>query len=167
MQDQEIPKQVRDDREAIFSSELTESVHLSRFPEINQAYVNEELDEKWSRLLKLRGDVAKALEIARKDRLIGHSLEAHVDIFSDQDMHAFLQDNSGELVSFFIVSSVTTHCNTPPPDIFQSSEINGLSIQISRAGGSKCSRCWNYSETVGKDTEHPAVCSRCTEALRA
>jgi len=150
-----------------FSDVLTGSVHLELFPQINQAYVNEELDAKWGRLLKVRSEVAKALEIARKDRLIGHSLEAHVDIYSDQDLHIFLKDNSGELVSFFIVSSVTTHCNTPPPDVFQSSEINGLSIQVSRAGGSKCSRCWNFSETVGQDTEHPAVCSRCAEALRA
>ncbi|MCC6544517.1 MAG: isoleucine--tRNA ligase [Nitrospirae bacterium] len=160
VQDQEIPKQVRGDME-------TESVHLSLFPEVNQAYINEELDTKWNRLLKVRGDVAKALEIARKDRLIGHSLEAHVDIFSDQELYTFLNDNSGELVSFFIVSSVTTHSSSPPPDIYQSSEINGLSIRISRAGGSKCSRCWNYSETVGQDTEHPAVCSRCAEALRS
>ena len=144
-----------------------DSIHLELFPQINQAYVNEELDAKWGRLLKVRSEVAKALEIARKDRLIGHSLEAHVDIFADQDLYAFLKDNSLELVSFFIVSSVTTHCNTPPPDVFHSSEINGLSIQVSRAGGSKCCRCWNYSWTVGQDTEHPAVCSRCAEALRA
>src|SRR3972149_8106739 len=167
MQDQEIPKQVRDDREAIFSSVLTGSVHLELFPQINQAYVNEELEAKWGRLLKVRSEVAKALEIARKARLIGHSLEAHVDIFSDQALYTFLKDDSVELVSFFIVSSVTTHCNTPPPDVFHSSEINGLSIQVSRASGSKCCRCWNYSGTVGQDTEHPAVSSRWAEALRA
>src|SRR3989337_743980 len=149
------------------NKEDTESIHLGLFPDVNQAYINEKLDAKWSRLLKVRGEVAKALEIARKDRLIGHSLEAHVDIFSDQDLHTFLKDNSMELVSFFIVSSVTIHFNTPPPDVFQSSEINGLSIQVSRAGGSKCNRCWNYSESVGQDTEHPAVCRRCAEALRA
>ncbi|MCC7201089.1 MAG: isoleucine--tRNA ligase [Nitrospirae bacterium] len=149
----------------INSDELTESVHLSFFPEINQSYVNEDLDEKWVRLLKVRGEVAKALEIARKDRLIGHSLEAHVDIFSDEELHSFLEGNSSGLVSFFIVSSVTTHNNPPPPDIFQSSEINGLSVKVSRAQGIKCSRCWNYSDSVGQDTGHPSVCSRCAEAL--
>ncbi len=143
------------------------SVHLSQFPEINQAYLNDALDEKWGRLLKVRGEVAKALEIARKDKLLGHSLEAHVDIFSDQDLHTFLNNNSGELVSFFIVSSVSTHSDSPPPDAFQSSEINGLTVKVSRARGDKCSRCWNYSDSVGQDTNHPAVCSRCAEALRA
>ena len=149
------------------NKEDTESIHLGLFPDVNQAYINEKLDAKWSRLLKVRGEVAKALEIARKDRLIGHSLEAHVDIYSDQDLHTFLKDNSGELLSFFIVSSADIHCDNPPENLFQSSEIAGLSVQVSRAGGRKCSRCWNYSESVGMDTEHPAVCSRCVEALRA
>lgn len=143
-----------------------ESVHLERFPEAPQSYLDETLEAKWDRLIHIRGEVAKALEIARKERLIGHSLEAHVDIFADPELCAFLRNAEEELPSFFIVSAVSVCEGTPPPDLFRSSEIEGLAVRISRARGGKCERCWNYSESVGRDPEHPAVCARCLDALK-
>lgn len=143
-----------------------ESVHLERFPEVPPSYLDETLEAKWDRLIHIRGEVAKALEIARKGRLIGHSLEAHVDIFADPELCAFLKNAEEELPSFFIVSAVSICEGTPPPDLFQSSEIEGLAVRISRARGGKCERCWNYSESVGRDPEHPAVCARCLDVLK-
>ena len=146
--------------------EGTEGVHLALFPEIDQNYIDEELESKWNRLLKVRGEVAKALETARKERFIGHSLEAHVDIFADHDLYTFLKENEGGLPAFFIVSRVNIRGEKPPQDVFQSSEVTGLGVLISRAKGSKCDRCWNYSESVGMDTGYPAVCNRCVEVLK-
>ena len=50
-------------------------------------------------------------------------------------------------------------------DALKSEEIGGMYVVVAHAGGGKCERCWNYSETVGKDKTHPTVCSRCVEAL--
>jgi len=144
-----------------------ESVHLERFPDPPSIHFDEALEAKWDRLIHIRGEVAKALEIARKGRLIGHSLEAHVDIYATPELCAFLEKAIEELPTFFIVSSVGISDETPPGDIFQSEEIEGLAIQISRARGNKCERCWNYSETVGRDQEHPSLCARCLDVLKA
>ncbi len=143
-----------------------ESVHMELFPEADHVYLDETSESKWDRLIQIRGEVAKALETARKDRLIGHSLEAHVDLFAGHELYTFLKDAKDELTSFFIVSSVSIHDNTPPQGIFLSSEIKGLGAMISRAKGVKCDRCWNYSESVGTDTEHPTVCQRCLNVLK-
>ncbi len=144
-----------------------ESVHMEVFPRIASAYLDETLEAKWDRLIQIRGEVAKALEIARKDRLIGHSLEAHVDIFVGHEPYTFLKGTEEELPSFFIVSSVSIQEGPPPQGVVESSEIEGLRVMISRARGGKCERCWNYSESVGKYIEHPSVCSRCLDALKS
>lgn len=147
-----------------------DSVHLEQFPEIVQGYFNEPLEDKWEKLIRIRGEVAKALETARKDRLIGHSLEAHVDIFAQGDLFTFLKNEEKEFPSFFITSSVSINFNdgdgTPPLDAFQGKEVEGLFVSVSRAKGDKCERCWNYSESVGTDSGHPAVCKRCSDVLR-
>jgi len=110
--------------------------------------------------------VAKALEIARKDRLIGHSLEAHVAIVAGEELFAFLKGVERDLTSFFIVSSVDLRQGVPPQDVFLSREIEGLGVGVSHAKGDKCERCWNYSEFVGRDAGHPTVCKRCLDVLQ-
>ncbi len=143
-----------------------ESVHMELFPKADHAYLDKTLEAKWDRLIQIRGEVAKALETARKDRLIGHSLEAHVDIFAGEELCTFLRNAKEGLISFFIVSSVSIGTDAPPQGSFLSSEIEGLGVMISCAKGGKCDRCWNYSESVGTDTGHPAVCNRCLNVLK-
>ena len=146
-------------------SKKEEAVHLADFPKVEKKFVDEKLAEKWDRLLKIRDAVLKALEIARQDkRIIGHSLDAEVSIYASDDDINFLK--GFDLNSIFIVSSTKLDSNkTVPQDIFKSDKIEGMSIMVAHAGGAKCERCWNYSETVGKDKKHPTVCNRCVEAL--
>ena len=146
-------------------SKKEEAVHLAGFPKVEKKFVDEKLAEKWDRLLKIRDEVLKALEIARQDkRIIGHSLDAEVSICASDDDINFLK--GFDLNSIFIVSSTKLDSNkTVPQDIFKSDKIEGMSIMVAHAGGAKCERCWNYSETVGKDKKHPTVCNRCVEAL--
>ena len=104
--------------------------------------------------------------MARKDRLIGHSLEAHVAIVAGEELFTFLKDVEGDLPSFFIVSSVDLRQGVPPPDVFLSRETEGMGVVVSRAKGGKCERCWNYSEFVGRAAGHPTVCKRCLDVLQ-
>ncbi len=132
-----------------------ESVHLTQFPEVKQDYVDEGLNERWEHLWEIRAMVTKTLEEARKAKKIGLSLDAQVHLSLPEKEYQFLKPYEGELKSIFIVSSVTLH-----------REEKGVSVEVLRADGEKCERCWNYEFSVGKHPEHPTACGRCVEALR-
>lgn len=135
-------------------NESKESVMLSFWPECKQIYNNKELEEKWNQMMKIKDEVAKALEIARADKVIGHSLNAKVTIHADDKNYKFLQDKEELLQEVFIVSGV---------DIVESENFH---IEVKVAEGEKCERCWMYSTTVGEDKEHPTICHKCSEALK-
>jgi isoleucyl-tRNA synthetase len=144
------------------------SVHLSRFPSGNEDYIDEQLKERWDKIISVRGEVLKSLEIARAEKMIGHSLEARVDIYSPNSIRELLKDYRDQLSTIFIVSETALNdgdINETSRNVFKSNEIEGLKILISHAAGRKCERCWMYSETVGADSGHPTVCNRCVSVL--
>jgi isoleucyl-tRNA synthetase len=134
-----------------------ESVHLSSFPEVRREYLDESLNDRWERIWEIRAVVTKALEEARKEKGIGLSLDAQVQLFLPEKAYALLQSYEKELKSIFIVSSVTL---TPDP---AGKEVRA---EVTRAAGGKCERCWNYDTSVGQQPEHPFLCKRCTDAIQ-
>ena len=111
------------------------------------------LEEKWAHILDLRYDITKALEIARQDKQINHSLTATIDLYvSDQATYAFLAD-IGNLAEIVIVSELKIH-QKKPLQAQVGKSFPGVKIVVSSAPGSKCERCWMYSEEVGIDAEH-------------
>lgn len=68
-----------------------ESVQLNYWPVINETYDNKELEEKWAKIIRIRQVVSKALEIARTEKLIGHSLNAKVNIYTNESHYDFLK----------------------------------------------------------------------------
>jgi isoleucyl-tRNA synthetase len=130
------------------------SVHLSRFPELNQEYLDEALNERWEQIWEIRAVVTKALEEARKDKKVGLSLDAQVHLHLPEKLHLFLKPYEKELKSIFIVSSVTLHPGGKE-----------IRAEVLRAEGEKCERCWNYEVTVGRHTQHPQICERCVEEI--
>lgn len=152
----------------------TSSVYLASFPEIRQDFINEELAQKWDRILFFKGEAFKALEIARRDKIIGHSLDAKVNIYTSENLNSAIPLNEEELKTILIVSAVEKSSvyrdekNDKKNDfiVFNSEEISGLKISISKAPGEKCERCWTFSESVGMDNKHPSICSRCVKNLQ-
>lgn len=142
------------------------SVHFNLFPEVESQYIDGKLEERWDLLLKVRAEVSKALEIARKNKLIGNSLEAAVTLNSPEKLLSFLQENEAQLKDLFIVSQVAL-VDVPPAGAQKSTEVEGLNILIRRAAGKKCERCWVYDPKVGESADHPTVCPRCRTALSA
>lgn len=144
------------------------SVQLTSMPEVKQEYLDEELENKWNKLLAVRGEVAKALEEARKAKQIGNSLEAEVDLFLSKDWSDFLLPLQKDLPTVFIVSAVNIHGQDEavPEGTFISEELEGLKVKVVPSTSGKCERCWNYSDTVGTVSEHPTICSRCAEVLK-
>jgi isoleucyl-tRNA synthetase len=144
-----------------------DSVQLSDMPCVKNEYLDDELEAKWERILKIRDEISKALEAARKDKVIGHSLDAHVKVYASQELAQFLIPLAGELATILIVSKAEVVSDGQvPAGIFASEEVPGLQVEIAQAKGDKCERCWTYSDEVGKDQEHPTVCGRCREAVK-
>ena len=136
------------------NGENTESIMLEYWPKVNEKYENKELEEKWNKIIAIKEEASKALEMARAEKVIGHSLNAKVTINADKENYNFLKDKEELLQEVFIVSAVEVK------------EANELKIDVTPAEGEKCERCWMYSTTVGEDKENPTICHRCSEALK-
>ena len=141
----------------------SESVHLERFPDAARDWLDDTLKRDWDRLLEVRREVAKALETARAEKLIGSGLEAAVRIANaPEDLPALLRAKREILPTVFIVSRVDLErAGTRASITYESQDIPGLVIGVDRARGEKCERCWTRSEHVGESREHPTLCERC------
>jgi isoleucyl-tRNA synthetase len=134
------------------------SVHLSAFPEVQPQWQDAALAKRWERLLSYRTQVQGVLEGSRRDKTIGSSLEATVELRADADSYEFLQPYRKDLTTLFIVSQV---------ELIASGEVTGpLAIAATKSSFGKCERCWNYRDAVGKDRNHPTLCDRCVEAVQ-
>jgi isoleucyl-tRNA synthetase len=87
-------------------------------------------------------------------------LDAQVHLHLPEKVFSFLASYEKELKSIFIVSSVTLH-----PASSGTKEEKEVKVEVLRADGKKCDRCWNYDVSVGRHPEHPGVCQRCVEAI--
>jgi isoleucyl-tRNA synthetase len=143
-----------------------ESVHLCSLPAPGPAWEDPGLEERWEKILRFRQEVSKALEIARMDRKIGHSLDAWVRVAPPGPWREFLGAFPFSLRQLCIVSEVTIEDRLYGPSAFESRDIPGLAIEVDRARGDKCGRCWVYCPSVGADPANPSVCSRCLQELQ-
>ncbi len=139
------------------------SVMLNDFPEKSGVKVDTAFTERWDRIHAIRDDVKKALEQARKQKVIGSSLDAQVQIFCKGELYDFAKSIETELLPVLIVSKVEVI--KEGTGTFTDVALPDFSITVSRAQGQKCARCWMYSDTVGKDAAHPDVCERCAHVL--
>ncbi|MBI3179629.1 MAG: class I tRNA ligase family protein, partial [Deltaproteobacteria bacterium] len=114
-----------------------------------------ELMPRYERLREVRRLVTVELEAARKNKTLGASVEAMVTLSgSEADVKWLSGAGAAELADVFIVSRVEL-----------AGEGTTLRASVTRAPGTKCSRCWLYREDVGSVAKHPDVCRRCSEAL--
>ena len=136
-----------------------ESVHLALFPSAQSVERWDEPDllKRWDRLLQIRSDVNAGIEVERKEKRIGSSLGAHVELNATGGDYELLEQYETQLPMFFIVSGVTLRDHGGPAGDFV--------IRVSAASGVKCERCWRYVSTMSTDPAQPGICDRCQEAL--
>ncbi|MBN2397163.1 MAG: isoleucine--tRNA ligase [Deltaproteobacteria bacterium] len=142
-----------------------ESIHMTQFPDVDPRRQDEEIGRKWETLIAVRGEVSKAIEIARKQKIVGHSLDSCVSICAPEKLQALLTEYRDMMSAFMIVSQVDLVAGDVIADPYESTEFEGLKIGVAKARGAKCERCWNYSETVGEIADHPNICERCAQNL--
>ncbi|MCX8996296.1 isoleucine--tRNA ligase [Rhizobiaceae bacterium BDR2-2] len=141
------------------------SVHLEQFPAIPSEWLDPALAEKWEKIRKVRSVVTGALEIERKDKRIGSSLEAapvvHV---ADKALLAALEGQ--DFAEICITSAIAVTGDEGPADAFRLAEVTGVSVEPKLAEGTKCARSWKITSDVGSDPEFPDVSARDAAALR-
>ena len=140
-------------------TENTESVMLDFYPEVNKEWDNPELAEKWEKVMYYKELVAKKLEEARTEKVIGHSLNAKVTLYAKPEEYAFLEENKEILMTVFIISDLQIEKDNRK-------EGDKVGVKVEMAEGEKCERCWMYSTTVGEDKENPTICHRCSQNLK-
>ena len=149
-----------------------ESVHLADFPQGVEALVDERLLDEWAQLIRIREEVNAAIEQKRQDKLFGNSLAARVTIRASGSAAMLLERYRAELPTIFIVSEVVLEpleipagardgaATTPAPDAT-------VLVEVQRANGVRCDRCWRYVPAVSDEPAHIGICPRCGEARRA
>ncbi|MFZ5772307.1 MAG: isoleucine--tRNA ligase [Thermodesulfobacteriota bacterium] len=141
-----------------------ESIFLAGFPARKDGNLNKELNATWERLQAVRAEITRVLEVARQDKIIGHSLEAEVWLAVPAELADFLADKWQTLETICIVSRLH-RAETPPEGAMASEEIPGLAVLVKTASSEKCERCWMRSESVGQNAEHPTICGRCCSVV--
>jgi isoleucyl-tRNA synthetase len=141
------------------------SIHMTKFPLVSDQYFNADLGERWKTMIDIKAEISKAIEQARKDKVIGHSLDARVSLAAPEKMRELLKDHLEDLRALLIVSQLKLVGEKEIIRPYASEEIKGLSIGVEKASGAKCERCWIYSDAVGANAEHPTVCDRCLTNL--
>ena len=139
----------------------TESVLLNQIPEPS-SQADEAFMGRWSRLIAIRDDVNKALELSRSQKEIGKSLEAKVTLHCEgEELYSFLTTEKSWLSTIFIASQVEVVSGKGGV----AGLVEGLGVAITAASGEKCERCWCVHETVGQNSEHPTLCARCAAII--
>ena len=147
-----------------------DSVHLADFPTDTETYLDDALDQRWTRLLAIRDAVNVELEKLRQKKTVGTSLEARVVLRTNGTTAQLLSRCTDILPTLFIVSGVeviddpTVAIDTVDPGGARWSEPGGaVLIAATTARGEKCPRCWRYVRSQSADPND--VCGRCAEAL--
>ncbi len=139
------------------------SVQLATMPEEDSSVYDEALERKWERFIGVRDEVFKALEVARKEKVIGNPLAAALDLYPERETAELLAQFE-RLDQLFIVSAVTVHdSGEPAPE--DAMKLKQIAVKVTTAPGGKCERCWIVTPEVGTVQEHPTLCKRCADVV--
>ena len=120
-------------------------------------------NDYWQQVLQVKTAVNKAIEQARKDNKVGGSLEANARLYVTAELASTLAKLEDELRFVLITSGAEVIEVSSAPEGAQATEVEGLWLDIQKAEGEKCVRCWHHREDVGQQTEHKELCLRCVE----
>ncbi len=148
-----------------------ESVLLNDMPDYDPALALDEGDsDRWAKVMALRDDVNKALELARENG-VKKNQDADVTLYLDGESSA--QWEQGTLLPGFDTADLATLCIVSKVEVkagagegYASEVTPGLTVAVSLSQAPKCPRCWNHDEGIGQDGDHPELCPRCAAVVR-
>lgn len=142
------------------------SIHEQLFPDLPAGYTDETLAEKWDVIRKIRRVVTGALEIERREKRIGSSLEAAPHVYiGNEDW--FSKTEGLDMADICITSQISLHRETPPADAFRLDDVSGVGVVPAPAEGRKCRRSWKILPDVGSVEAYPDLSPRDARAVAA
>lgn len=136
------------------------SVHLQLFPELPTTWSDPDLARRWERIRRVRRVVTGALEIERREKRIGASLQAAPTVFVSETDRALLSDI--DVAELCITSQVHLSSETPPVNAFRLDDVSDVGVVPGLADGGRCARCWQVLPEVAGDRD---LCNRCSSVL--
>ncbi|MEQ8747247.1 isoleucine--tRNA ligase [Pyruvatibacter sp.] len=144
------------------------SVHLRTFPDVPEDWRNADLASRWQRLRQFRRVVTGALEVERREKRIGASLEGAPHVYvTDDAIRAALGDVPLDDLCITSDLTVMPAGASVPDGAFSLDDVRGVAVMPVHAQGEKCARCWKLLPDVGSNPHHPQTCSRCATAVAA
>jgi isoleucyl-tRNA synthetase len=140
-------------------------VHTEQFPDVGEHWRNEALEATWAKVMKVRSVVTGALEVERREKRIGSSLESAPEIYlvDEELLHAL---HGIDMAEICITSGAKVIHGAAPDGAWRTDEVRGVAVVPAKAEGTKCARSWKVSPDVGSDAEYPDVTPRDADALR-
>jgi len=151
-----------------------DSVHLRAYPEVPEDWRDDALAAKWQTVRDLRRVVTGAIEIARAEKQLGSSLQAHPVVQAGEE---YIKSVDGLDMAEI---AITSGLDLSPPDsssdssgdspgssaeeFFTLEDVPGVAARVALAAGGKCQRCWKVLPEVPDDDEG-GLCSRCGDAV--
>ncbi len=143
------------------------SVHLEQFRDLPAEWRDAELAAKWRKIRQVRRVVTGALEIERREKTIGSSLEAAPVVYvADPELRAAISSHDMDMADICITSGIRIEASAPPQGAYTLDDVADVGVVFERASGAKCARSWRYTDDVGADPEFPEVSARDAAALR-
>ena len=152
--------------------EDVESVHLSHWPEVRDSWLDDELNARWERLLRVRDDVDRVIEALRDRKDVSNSMEVSVALWADSDsLQQIFTEYGDSLEELLMVSELQVLDEEPgaeaKAEMQEGQKEPKLLIAAEPSEHEKCDRCWNLRPTVGHNDQYPDLCDRCVEAVEA
>jgi isoleucyl-tRNA synthetase len=145
-----------------------DSIHLKTFPHVPAEWRDDGLAAKWHARRRFRRVVTGALEIERKNKVIGSSLEAAPRVYvEDKEIRAALAGMQLAEVAITSDLELMSEGAQAPADAFRMEEVPGVAVAFRLAEGGKCERCWRVLPEVGSVAAHPRLCLRCGDAVES
>ena len=138
-----------------------ESILLADWVKFNKEWDNAQLEEDFTKILKTREVVTRAIEPLRAEKKVGSSLEVAVYVKSDDS--EILKANAKDLADIFITSQAYV-ADEAPSEVLNEYTENGITVWVTKAEGEKCERCWKFRK-LGEHAGHETICSDCYEAV--
>ena len=125
------------------------SILLEEFPNERGVYNDDQLVKKWDKIFEVKESFAKDIEEARSAKVVGHSLDSDITVFTSGEDYDFIKNNKDSIALVAIISDLKVI------------EANEYKVKVEKSNGSKCPRCWTYSHDVDED----GVCLKCRENM--
>jgi isoleucyl-tRNA synthetase len=141
-----------------------DSVHLQQFVDMDAAWQDDALAAKWDKIRKVRRVVTGALEVERREKRIGSSLEAAPIVhISDAELRAALDGQN--MADICITSQIELTDAAAPDGAFTLDDIAGVAVMPQMAEGKKCQRSWKILPEVGSVEGYPDLTPRDAAAV--